>query len=98
MREITTYVNDTYRITYRLKQPDGQPVDITGAQVTITAKRDGVVVPITADSTITGPDGTIALRIVMPATAGRYVVTTRLTYSNGDRITIDRVCYVVLEV
>lgn len=97
MREVATYAGDTYRITYRLQQPNGQPVDLTGAQAAVVAKRNGIIVPIAADTTISGLDGTIALRMVMPDAADRYVVTVRVTYPNGDRITIDRCVLAVLE-
>jgi len=92
---ITLYQGSTFRYTVLLEQPDGSPVDLTGAtarmQVRPRAGSDEVFLALTNDNggiTITPLEGKLELYVPADATIGqtwrRGVYQLEVEYATGD--------------
>ena len=96
---------DTWRRTWLLRQPSGEPVDLTGASARLHV-RDAYGVLVLAASiadgriTITPAQGRVEMAVPYAATAiapGSYRYDMELTHADGTRQTVEQATLVVLE-
>ena len=103
--QVRIYRGDTWHRSWLLKQPGGDPVNLSGAVARLHARNaDGVLAiqASTADGriTITPVEGRIDMSVPYAATAvapGSYRYDLELTHADGTRQTIEQSTLLVLE-
>jgi hypothetical protein len=107
MADVRMYAGDTWRRTWKLKQADGAPVDLTGATARLHLRDSAGTLVVEASTgldgriVITGAIGQIAMTVSASVTAGiavgRYRWALELTELGGIVTTLESGTMVILE-
>jgi hypothetical protein len=105
--EVRLYAGDTWRRSWRLKQPSGLPVDLTGANARLHLRDSAGLLLIEASTgadgriVITPAEGLIAMTVAAADTStfavGRYRWALEITDAAGIVTTLESGILVVME-